>query len=164
MLDLGAQVRRDSTVLDCFIIERRHRAVKAIANNVLNTTRFERSVLGSLINASIGGSSNRPELLGQAVELDGIMVADRMRVFSFEVSRGDIVMLAGTAGVVAGCCTSGGELFAIVQPSLNIRTITPHADEHMLEDGRLVFWLAREIRKCLAWQVRPDGSLLVIRE
>ena len=49
MLDTPAQFLKDSVVLDAFVIERTHLAVKAIAEHVDNTRAFERSVLCGML-------------------------------------------------------------------------------------------------------------------
>ena len=48
-LHLGQQLLRDARVLDCFVHERKHRAMKAGASSVTNPQRYERSVLQRVV-------------------------------------------------------------------------------------------------------------------
>ena len=53
MFHVGRQWREDKFVLDCFVHERKHQAIKACANHIKNTRALERGVLAAAVNASI---------------------------------------------------------------------------------------------------------------
>ena len=48
LMDIPAQLRKDGLMLDAFVIERQHLFVKAVAEKVDNTSRYEGSVLASI--------------------------------------------------------------------------------------------------------------------
>ena len=56
-LDQASQLGKDGVVLDQFVIERLHLRVKSIATPIMNTVRFERSVLSGLINSQFEAAS-----------------------------------------------------------------------------------------------------------
>ena len=58
LLDIPAQFFRDDIVLDAFVIERLHLAVKGVAENIKNTTAFEMSVLSGLLNVQFRKAAN----------------------------------------------------------------------------------------------------------
>ena len=88
MMDIPDQFRRDDMVLDTFVIERGHLRVKAVADEVRNTIRFERSVLASILNHSlkppVGCGSNA--LYGRARRLtDTAWVGSKLVCFGMNV-------------------------------------------------------------------------------
>jgi hypothetical protein len=87
-LDLPSQILRDGFVLDAFVIERSHLRVKRIADDVKNTSQFERSVLAGVVNATL----NRPAdgwshaLTGSVRAVgDGVYVAKKMHIYGLLV-------------------------------------------------------------------------------
>ena len=53
LMHVGKQWREDEFVLDCFVHERKHQAIKACADHVKNTQVFERTVLAAAVNACV---------------------------------------------------------------------------------------------------------------
>lgn len=166
LLDVGPQLLRDGAVLDAFVIERTHLLVKGVAEHVKNTSRYEMSVLSGVCNVAI--ARNRGDfgdrLLGRASEwpgMDGLLVARRMEVISFEVARGDVVLRGDAVGVVVACCSCGGELFALVQRT---EAVMRETDRSLVVRplDTVIMWPAPEIRHTLAWRSRPGGLVLVL--
>jgi len=85
---IAGQIRRHRCVVDAFVIERGHLAVKRIAEHVKNTSRFEASVLSGIINkqfshvkeARIGSC-----LQGAVTVVQGISIASQMNVCGLQV-------------------------------------------------------------------------------
>ena len=66
LMDTPPQFLRDAVVLDAFVIERTHLAVKVLAEHIKNTRTFERSVLSGIaccLPDSVGAC--RSQLLGK---------------------------------------------------------------------------------------------------
>ena len=168
-LDVPRQIERDGLVLDAFVIERTHLAVKAVADHVRNTSQYEASVLASLCTtvwrakAELCGGGR---LLGQVAPLPGCpdaLVADRMEAMSIVITVGDVVLRGGSVGVVAGCCLSDGRLVALTQPAAVLRQVSDHSVGVNMS-STIEAWPVVEVRHCLAWREQADGSLLVVRE
>ena len=164
--DLPAQIRRDGLVADCFIVERTHLAVKAVAQEIDRTTVFERSALASLSTVTFrdrhlhnDGLIGRSAPLGGAI---GMRVANRMRMFGAEFVVGDVVTLGANAGCVAACCEQDEVLALVVQPLELESRISDHCDVCKPLD-RLATWRATAVQQTLAWRRRADGSILVVR-
>lgn len=90
-LDMARQVARDECVIDCFIIERMHLGVKAVAENVKNSKEFERSTLTAhyqLASRLKKDTVSEHSLLGRVREWPGVphaTVSNRLRCLSLEV-------------------------------------------------------------------------------
>jgi hypothetical protein len=101
-MDLAAQLLRDNMVVDAFVIERMHLRVKAVAEKVKNTSRFERSVLSGVLTDHmrvLNETSHLHGLLGSCASLPdypGLVIADSLVVSSFKVNRiVNIIFVAG---------------------------------------------------------------------
>jgi len=168
-LDVPAQLRRDQLVLDAFVVERTHLRIKAVADHVRNTTRFEASVLASACNVKwkTAGESvvSDGALLGPTAPLPsvpGALVADRLEIWGFEISFGDVVLRGEEVGVVAGCCAQAGSFWLFVQTCEVTRRMSGHSHVVRTTTGIQV-WSPMEVRLALAWHRREDGSVLVVR-
>lgn len=169
MLDVPAQLRRDGLVLDAFVIERTHLQVKAIAQHVKNTTSYERSVLAGLLTVAFRQDAEplaTARLVGRTATLPGffprVLVADRLEVFGFGVAVDDVVLRGHAAALVTACAEQDGEHFLVVAPLELAETITRSASMFRQTAAQTV-WPATEVVQALAWRVRPDGSILVVR-
>lgn len=166
--DVPAQIAADDLVLDAFVVERVHLRIKAVAEQVDNTTAFERSVLSSALSShlqALEGWHSGDSLLGRTAVLDalaGVLVADRMSVFGVHFSEGDVVLRGDTVGVLAGCLRQSAELYGLVRQFRKVNDLTGHAASYEILDG-LTVWAANELQLALAWRRRPDGSVLVVR-
>ena len=126
LMDLGPQVRRDRMILDAFVIERQHLLVKSVAEHVRNTSKFEVSVLSSLINAQIRTVRELKmgdELMGRTSLLEGmpsVLVANKMAIHSFTVTVDEVVLRGHEAGAVLACAHEGVEFFLFVAPMVKL--------------------------------------------
>ena len=152
-------------VLDAFVIERTHLRVKAVAEHVQNTVSYERSVMASL--ATVCWTHAQTDefgncLLGPTAPLHGAWIADRMQVWSVEISIDDMVSKSGgQVGSVVACCSFDGRLFALVRPAV----VASRPSDHSVlcrPSGDLEAWPERQLMVSLAWRSEPDGIILVI--
>lgn len=165
MLDIPAQLIRDRMILDTFVVERGHLRVKAVADGVDNTRRFERSVLAGVLNASFGSSAERysPHALPGATCIgQNIFVAKAMRVHGMSVAVGDLVGWGEKVGRVESCLAIDGILCIAVDSLRPAPNGTPHWRYwHSVGDSEM--WLAASVQLCLAWKPAERGFVLVLR-
>jgi hypothetical protein len=124
LLHFANHLVRWGTLLSCFVTERKHKMVKRYANDLDNTTQFERSVMAevvchhlealsnpSMFNFDIGliephrAPRKLAELLMDAfnVDYDAITTATKSRFSKFGAcSKKDIVLFSQGASYVAG--------------------------------------------------------------
>lgn len=166
-LDVPRQLCRDNCVLDAFVIERAHLAVKRVADPVDRTSSFEASVLASLTSTVMQNASEVVPrgLLGPFAPLPGVenaFIADRMEIFSAEISVADVLFRGEAAATVRACCLHVGVRCVFV----DVMAILQRPSEHSIIaacTGRLVVWEATDVRLALAWRPCEDGSLLIVR-
>ena len=167
LMDLGPQVRRDRMILDEFVIERQHLLVKSVAEHVRNTSKFEASVLSSLINAQIRTVRELKmgdELMGRTSLLEGmpsVLVANKMAIHSFTVTVDEVVLRGHEAGAVLACAREGVELFLFVAPMVKLAKVTEQAAKFR-RTTTLAVWRAVDVQHCIAWKEDPDGAVLVL--
>lgn len=167
-LDIAEQLRAHDCVLDAFIIERIHLQVKAVAEHVRNTARFERSVLSGVLNNQIRRARQASDVAGlrgptaYLADCAGVLVADRLQCLALEVAVGDIVFRGGAAGQVLACCLAGPDLCVLVQMLVRIAAVSEHSATWQASADREA-WLATEVEQCLAWRSAADGRVLVLR-
>ena len=164
LIDTAAQFLQDTLVLDAFVIERTHLAVKSIADFVKNTICYERSVLTGIV-CSLGTDEDlqRTRLVGPIAHVPGsaACVGDRAVVFGLEYQVGEVILRGEAAGLLKACAVEAGELFFLVQSLQLAREVTRCCGSHGGLPGLLV-WPAREVCHSVAWRVRTDGTLFVV--
>ena len=169
LLDIPQQLTRDKLVLDAFVIERTHLTVKHLAEQIDNTSVFERSVMASLASTVWQRATEDPPgngLLGRtapAPELAGAFVSDKMVVYAVELCVDDIVCSRGELGVVAACGELEGKLYLLVKPLTVVRHMSGHTKLAAPADG-IAAWDALDVRLCLAWRRHGANQLLVVLE
>jgi hypothetical protein len=167
MLDLGPQVRRDRMILDAFVVERQHLLVKAVAENIRNTSQYEESLMSSMITVQIKTVRElhlSDELIGRTSLLEGmpgVLVADKMAIHSFTVTVDEVVLRGHEAGVVVACAREGVELFCFVAPMDKLAQVTEQAAKFR-RTSTLAVWRAVDVQHCIAWKEDPDGAVLVL--
>lgn len=97
LLDIPPQMHRDNLIIDAFVIERNHLVVKAVAENVRNTSTFERSVLAGMLNAQFrkasdamtGSADGSPltSLHGRLCRVQHLDMAAHMSYLSLQVNE-----------------------------------------------------------------------------
>lgn len=168
MMDVPQQFRRDKCVLDAFVIERMHLGVKAVADHVDNTARFERSVLSGVVNAAFKddqGQHHAYHLRGKVVrwpDMPDVLAADHLTALGMQVGVGDVVFRGDDAGEVVVCLSQGGLLMVLVQ-TLRFDAVVSRHSNRWLQGGHQAVWLAAHIEQSVAWYDRLDGSRVVIR-
>ncbi len=93
----------------------------------------------------------------------GAIVADRVEMWSFEISYGDVVLRGDDAGVVASACSYAGRFWLVVQACELVRSMSDHSSVCRTNVGTQV-WSPNDIRLALAWRRREDGTVLVVRQ
>lgn len=100
-------------MVDAFVVERLHLRVRGPVAHIDNTSAFEKSVLSAVCNEQVRRMSARAAqrgLLGETIAHGGDAYAKQMRVASFSVSVGDIVLRG----------SQGGEVCAVYSLSLSL--------------------------------------------
>ena len=169
-LDIAAQFRRDGIVLDAFVIERSHLTVKAVAKHVRNTACFETSVIASVLVVQLqqakAGHGYMSDLIGITGEFPNteFTIADRMTIWTFEVSVDDVVRrhVGDPARVVACAKHSNGTLCCFVSLFESDAVVTDHSGKYR-DTGTMAVWDATSLRLCIAWRHQPDGCVFVVR-
>ena len=116
-------IQKHGALLDCFTTERKHSLVKAVAVSVTKLAAFEKTVLSRVILQHVGRlcSSFRSDGLigGKPADSDlglGWHVSKKMQWRGFQLSAGDLIMLAGptkTLVRICACLSHGEELHVI---------------------------------------------------
>lgn len=165
MLDTPAQFLKDSVVLDAFVIERTHLAVKGLAEHIKNIRVFERSVLSGMLCclADADDEMSSCRLLGRTSVWPGTFarVADRAVVYGMEFAVGDVILRGPAVGLLKACALENGELTFMVQELRFARDFTRCCGSYEQSPG-LVLWSAIETCHALAWRIRPDGTFFVV--
>ena len=108
LYDVAEQWLRDDLVLDAFVVERLHLRVKSVADNVENTSDYERSVLAcamvqqrkSLLERKGDGLRGR---VGPLPGYPRVQVAKGLECGTMRVQAGEIVFFDGSVGLVLAC-------------------------------------------------------------
>ena len=167
MFDAAMKLRDLPFLLDTLIIERLHLRIKAVADSVLNTVCFERSVLASAITSQWrvlnDNDLNTFGLRGPTAILPGTfaIVSDQLEANGNHISAGDIVFNGEAAGLVKTCACENGSLFVIVECMQLIAVVSAHSAQWQTSDT-LDVWLAESVELALAWYTDGD-SLVVLR-
>ncbi len=69
--------------------------------------------------------------------------------------------LSSTGGAALACAAEGNQLFVFVQEMVAAARLSPQGVAVRHTDV-IAIWPAADIRHCIAWQARPDGTTLVI--
>ena len=162
---IPGQIIRDCIVLDLFIIERTHLAVKVVADEVLNTGRFERSVLAGVLNAEMNapGASCVHALLGRVCELGPhVHSSSKMRVHGLHLEDGDIVLCGRQCGSIWACLLIDGVLHVAVT-ILQEQGIHTASWGHWMPSDIQSVWVAAHVHQPVAWKIAGGGALLILR-
>jgi hypothetical protein len=170
--DIPEQLERDQLVLDAFVVERMHLDVKSVAENVKNTSRFERSVLSGVLNKHFRTLTETAAFAGlrsQVVQLPGVphlFVADAMELDGQKTSAGDLVFGGGeerVVGQVVACIADIDSMtLAIVVDVLQfVKPFSDHSSTWRLTATRAV-WDASGIELPLAWYIGEDANVVVV--
>ena len=162
MLDIPEQITQFNAVLDCFVTERCHLKVKPIAENVLNTSCFERSVLEGVICTHHRDAAD-PEfcvngLRGQTAAMDGIMVADKLEYFGLHLHVGDMLRRQDAFGTCVACLLDD-KLYALVDVHRVVSAISPNSARCSRPIQRAV-WALANVSTVAAWC--DDGDERVV--
>ena len=165
MMHIADQILRDSCVLDAFIIERLHNALRAVADNLCNTSRYEFSLLAGVLNnqlRTLEGRTYGDGLIGPTARHPDVLnafVADKMEVATKLISVGDIVLSRPSFGRVVACVQEDDQLFATVRPFDFVSRLSRHS-VRVREMLTAEVWPAGGIEELMAWYT--DGDCVVV--
>jgi hypothetical protein len=166
MWDVCDQFDRSPFVLDCFVIERLHLRAKAMANSVLNTAVFERSVLSSMLNthrtALLAMDSDQSGLSGRTSilpECPSARIASSLVQGGLQISVGDFAFHGDSMGSVVACCLEFGCLYVIVDKFEFLRRLSAHSGVWRRGAAREV-WHVAAVELALCWSA--EGSDFVV--
>ena len=114
--DCIGQMRRDSRILDCFVIERLHLRVKRAAEHVVNTITFERTAVARALQAHEMTLQKEDACVHSGLDMvvgafHGIRFSVEGRYMSRRFRRGDFVFVdsKASAGLVVACAATADE-------------------------------------------------------
>jgi hypothetical protein len=142
--------------------------VKSIAEHVLNTSTFERSVLGGVCTVICGNGGDGilcDGLVGKSSPLTGyphVAIADKIRFHGLLVGLGDIVLWRDAVGFVVGCAREEDGFFVFVDTlSVTAEPISPQT-RVCRPDGQRMVWPVPGLRLAMAWYLREGGDWVVL--
>ena len=176
---LEHQLRRDNTLLDTFVCERKHSLVEQAAHATDNTKVFERTVLCRAFALQVGQLKKtrlRDGLLhGQPCADVALQLgADRAEVSTRLVFDGttygakDVIFVGGSAAeIVCGVAARVGDTFhfgVLVHTCVFERRVTSIACRWRLCANLhfVQFRVGVQITLSPLWAVEPDGALLIL--
>ena len=171
---LPLQLKSHGFLLDCFVGERKHRGVKQIAGNVLNTKVFEQSVILPFIGQQFADLESRladgllkpspcQELM-QELDVKSAYVDKQLRFQGTDLFRHDLLHINGSF-VMAQCFVEAdGSFFVLGQPHRKLSdsglavSLQPLVDELVLEPLKAGQW-----HFMAAWREASAGGIVALR-
>lgn len=114
------------TFVDCFVHERKHKAMKRCASEIHNPKIFEASTLGRILleqwrqiisapptRGLIGGSA-KCSSLASSMGVAGMSIGKTLKFDGLHVGVNDIVLFGDSAGKVVACATGQGRYFLVL--------------------------------------------------
>ena len=167
LLDIPPQLKRDSLVLDAFVVERTHLMGKGVADHCKNLSKFEESVLRGLVHTKLAQSKAATDvatLLGKVERVPGTadtVVADRMWVSQCSMAVGDVVVRSGSVGRIEACLCEAHTLLVVVE----VLAVVARTGAHSLSVrpcGNNEVWPAAGLELVVAWAAKADGTSVVV--
>ena len=175
-LHLPQQIARDQALTDTFVVERSHLLPRQIANEIDNSTTFEKSTITRVrlermsslesIEERVGltgkDAAMCPEL-SRALGAD-VAVAAGAHIDGIRIERDDVLLVDGYTIKLSDVCKTGeryfllGYLFQLIRTLSESSSVWTNTDDlHMLE------WSGQRVRRCHAWSQRGDGTWLTLQ-
>ena len=164
----GSQWEEDGLVLDCWVHERKHQAIKAAADHVHNTRAFESSVLSGVLNNTFaelrdvatdaleGPQSWCPQIAPNA------MVAKQARARGIVISSGDLMHLGHMMVEVCLCVSMGDARRVVARPLALCERLTPHASRWSLGEALVLIDIVDGWAHAAAW-FHTGEDIVVLR-
>ena len=160
-------------LFDALVLERSHLPAKDVAENIDNTSRFERSVLAGFLNKQCFRLKTMMPASGAlldaaAAPMPGFPhahVADSMQCDGKHFSVGDVVRHGiQEAGIVIACAQEDTAFFCIVEALDLCEQITPESATWVKsQSNRSRVWPARSLSPVLAWRQTGDALYFLDR-
>lgn len=169
--DICDQAFRDPVLLDMFVVERLHQAVKPIAELTKNTRDYETSLLtrriawqrlslnqlsyGVVRNGLVGESAQYAEL--------GSVVTKSMFYNGLCISIGDVVRYGAEVGVVTACTTVAFQLSLVIDAYDFVRKVSSASSKwKRCTSAFLLTWPAADVVHVQTWYFDRTSDCLVI--
>ena len=167
-LHIQQQVEADGLVVDCFLLERHHRSIKAVATNIKDLRTYSASLLKSMTLVHLNSLCEEGELfkgLRQAVdipEMPGIRASRKVidhNGCSFHV--GDFIFYDGQAACIDACVSDGVDFG--VHVTLWDALAEAICSGLYTRTDRSACWDTRPILRATVWRVWGDGTVTICR-
>ena len=169
MVHLPGAIARDSVVLDCWVLERKHQTVKMCCEWVDNTCNFERTTIARVAQEQCRQMQSLPwsviALQGPAemcAQLDG-SIAKRMVLKGMHINDGDIIRSGTDLAIVRACLAKPDGFHLLVDPLAKRRELSARAWVCTVVAGLSLLDLAAHIVQhacCWAWE--GNGHVLIL--
>ena len=178
-LHLPEQICRNRYVLDCFVLERKHRAVKKMLTNVCNLAAFESSSLASVhahemkqlqtahlqFKSRLVGRTKPATQLSEALGsccMCACSVSWSDRGIPATLCNGDVISTSWGLGSVQTCAMIDDVPHLVVQRYTKTGTVGA-AMTFASEEGSFLLNLSKvDVQRVAHWSVGQDGTLLVL--
>ena len=122
-LHVGSQFARDGMGIDMLVLERLNLRLKRVTEPVCNKSKFESTILASVLTKHHNQLMEAPNLLpglrGRSSTLDGnpdVRIAGCIAADGRVMYVGDVIFAGDVVGIIVACgCEGGKTLFLIVQ-------------------------------------------------
>ena len=127
-LHVGDQLLKHGLLVDCFVLERKHRATKRAANLIENSATYESSVMARVFNESVRMNDNVDVFISKLVgsiacstdfarELGvrNVFVAEKMHARGMTIACNDVLITTDLALEVAACMRVNDKLQLLVK-------------------------------------------------
>ena len=168
--DIADFLERDEFLFDCFIIERLHLRVKAVAENIKNLHTSERSVMSGIVNDQVRRlrvDSLSSGLLGRTAKLLGfpdVLLADHLDLQGFCVAVDDYVFYGNVGfGQVLACCIEGDMFFVIAKPMRKVSDLSSTSSRWTNLGAERAVWRATVLSECVAWKHVTARDVIALR-
>ena len=174
---IGDQCLEHKMLLDCFVLERKHRETKRAANQVLKSTIYEQSVMAIIWNNMLDGNREgalEDQLLGPqcaapdlASDLSArqVLVGRCLQHNMIKIAVNDVLANKHSAIVVIACMLVDSRLQLLVKTYDLVRGSIGHASRWKSENRELAILdlsQAHAYEPASCWCFEPDGMMLIV--
>lgn len=172
-LHIPQQIKRDGLLLDTFVLERKHRVVKAEASLVASLHKYERSVLARVLQSCITempdsfedrliGSETTSEDVALVLGVPTAVVSEKMRFRNFTIAVDDVIISHDNAMVVL-MCVRAGTLMLLVKLYRFLRTDGGYGSLWRPCHRKAIFDLLEgTFHQPTHWSFTDEGDLLTL--
>ncbi len=162
------QMLRDGVCLDALVTERYHKQSLAVANNIVNTSAFETSVLSRVLQQHLHLARCDPLLFASGLEAPaefdvGVQISKYVVISGVRIREGDIVKVHGVPHYVRGGVQTDSALHLLANPFSFLRRVTSASSCWARGSALVLLEVAGATVKLQAlWSVQEDGTFLLV--